>query len=69
MSQHDSGASDEYVVLEDRHYLLTRHVWERMEKRGIRIEWIQAVLTGWVARKYNARNDSMNYFGFVAGQS
>lgn len=69
MSRHDSDAFNEYVVFEERHYLLTRHVRERMEERDIRSEWVQGVLRTWVARKYNAKNDSMNYFGFVTGQS
>ena len=39
-----------------------------MEQRKIRAEWIQEILNNWVAKKFNAGNNSMNYYGFIPGQ-
>ena len=39
-----------------------------MEQRNIQRDWISTVVNEWVARKYNSKNNSMNYYGFIAGQ-
>ena len=39
-----------------------------MEQRSIRTEWITIALNNWVARKFNEKNDSTNYYAFIPGQ-
>ena len=61
--------SDEFITIECKRYLLTYHVKRRMEIRNVDLSAILTVLTNWVAKKFNVKNNSMNYYGFVHGHN
>ena len=67
MSQYDNN-SDEFITIGGKRYILAYHVKRRMEQRNIEVNWVYSILTNWVARKFNVKNDSMNYYGFVPGR-
>ena len=66
--QHEKDPGD-VIVVGDRAYRLTYHVLQRIEQRELEREWIIDVLNNWIARRYEARNRSVNFYGFVPGHS
>ena len=69
MAQQDNREPDDIVVVGDRAYRLTYHVLQRIEQREFQREWFADVLENWVARRYDARNRSVNYYGVIPGRS
>ena len=57
------------IVADGKSWTLTNHSVGQIEERGIRITWVVNVLENWVARRWNDRRQSMNYWGHVEGRS
>ena len=62
---YQSESVPEIPVVGGAGYRVTRHARERIQERNIQKEWVTNVLSNWIARKYDARNESMGYFGVV----
>jgi hypothetical protein len=69
MVQQRNPEPDNFMVVGGRTYRLTYHVLQRIEQRELEREWLADVLENWVARRYEERNRSVNYYGFIPGRS
>ena len=57
------------IVTNGKRRTLTSHCMDQIRERGIRETWVADVLENWVARRWNDRRESMNYWGYVEDRS
>lgn len=57
------------VVANGIEYILTYHASVKIQQYRIERGWIVDVLENWIARKFEALHNSMNYYGFISGRS
>ena len=57
------------IVADGKRRTLTGHCMAQIRDRRIRETWIADVLENWVARRWNDRRQSMNYWGHVEDRS
>ena len=69
MTNQNDDAPADGVVANGIEYAFTYHVGMRIQERIYERIWIVDVLENWIARRFEAAHNSMNYFGFIAGRN
>ena len=66
MANQNDDAYLDGVVANGIEYAFTYHAGIRIRQRIYERVWIVDVLENWVARKFEASHNSMNYYGFIS---